>query len=73
MKTYSDYIIWASGFFLTDVLPSDPKHKEKEELCKYISDNKIDLFSYVPDYDILLLIEEIADGAYTLNCKAIRG
>ena len=72
MRTYSDYIIWASGFFLTDVLPSDPKHRETEELCKYISDKKIDLFNYIPDYEILLLIEEIADGAYTLNCEAIR-
>jgi hypothetical protein len=72
MKTYSDYIIWASSFFLTDALPSDPKHREAEELCKYIADKKIDLFNYIPDYEILLLIEDIADGAYTLNCEAIR-
>lgn len=72
MRTYSDYIVWASGFFLTDGLPSDPKHRETEELCKYISDKKIDLFNYISDYEILLLIEEIADGAYTLNCEAIR-
>jgi hypothetical protein len=26
----------------------------------------------VPDYEILMLIEEIAEGAYTLNCEAIR-
>lgn len=72
MRTYSDLMIWASSFFLTDALPYDPKHRETEELCKYISDKKIDLFNYVPDYEILLLIEEIAEGAYTLNCEAIR-
>ena len=72
MRTYSDLMIWASGFFLTDVLPSDPKHRETNELCKYISDKKIDLFDYVPDHEILILIEEIAQGAYALNCEAIR-
>ena len=72
MRTYSDLMVWASGFFLTDVLPTDPKHRETQELCKYISDKKIDLFDYVPDHETLILIEEIAQGAYALNCEAIR-
>lgn len=72
MRTYSDLMVWASGFFLTDVLPSDPKHRETNELCKYISDKKIDMLNYIPDHEILALIEEIAQGAYALNCEAIR-